>query len=102
MTTNKVQMRNFSDCDWYGYAGCEETDEMPAMIGEIWVDGFDGQVIVDLNAIMVQWFAGDWDNEANNRMMALRGTYRLNRFVAENLDTHLTLNDLIALGFTTC
>ena len=94
-----AKMRPFTKEDWYGWAGAEETPECPAMIGEAMVEGHEGQIICDLHGVEIHWSVGDWDDPSTYRTMVYRGTYFMNRFIAENLYPLLTEAELINLGF---
>jgi hypothetical protein len=54
MVASKVQLRDFTQTDWYGFAGAESfPDGRPPLLGEVAVDGGDFHMNADGGLLLV-------------------------------------------------
>ncbi len=91
------EMNPFTKIEWDGFAGADEEEGRPALIGDITVEGWGAATIIaDINGVQV--IVAD-DGEQLPGIWNLDGRYWVNVLVARALPISLGQHQLEAWGF---
>lgn len=91
MKNEKVELREFTQADWFGFAGAEKPEGAEPLVGEMRVNGRDVLVVVDATGISIEGEGGS--------LAYISAAFRLGRHVASGLPREVSTMYLQSIGF---